>query len=238
MVVLSWIIGAVGATAILVTILPLIPSNEAWIRIWDFPRIQIAVLLSVAVVAAPVVFSLGWHGLAFMAHAAAALAWQLYGIWPYTTFHPTQAKAAPGCDAGSRVRLLVANVLIDNRDAQPLLTLVEEVGPDLVLLVETDAWWDRQLEPLAAAYPYRVAQPQEVSYGMHLFSRFEMVNPQVRFLVKDDVPSIKSRLVLPSGAQINFYGLHPEPLRSRIPRSVTPNCSSSPRKFGRKTSLL
>jgi endonuclease/exonuclease/phosphatase (EEP) superfamily protein YafD len=96
-------------------------------------------------------------------------------------------------------------------EAQPLLSLIDEVDPDLVLLVETDAWWDRQLEPLAAAYPYRVAQPQEDSYGMHLISRFEMVDPEVRFLVKDDVPSIKSRLVLPSGAQIKFYGVHPEP---------------------------
>lgn len=105
----------------------------------------------------------------------------------------------------------VANVLIDNRDALAILSLVDEVGPDVILLVETDAWWDRQLEPLAAAYPYTVAQPREDSYGMHLFSRFQVFDPQVRFLVEDDVPSIKTQLALPSGMRINFYGLHPKP---------------------------
>ena len=45
----------------------------------------------------------------------------------------------------------MANVLIDNRDASSLLSLVEEIDPDLLLLLETDAWWDRELEPLKAA---------------------------------------------------------------------------------------
>lgn len=208
---LRWLTGAVGVVAILVTVLPLIPSNEAWIRIWDFPRIQIAVVLSVVVVAAAMAFPLRGRGLAFLAIAAAALAWQCYSIWPYTPLHPTEAKATPECDAGSSVRLFVANVLLHNRDAMPLLSLVDEVSPDLVLLVETDAWWDRQLEPLAAAFPYKVAQPQENTYGMHLFSRFQMIEPEVRFLVEDNVPSLKTQLMLPTGARINFYGLHPKP---------------------------
>lgn len=209
--VLRWIVGAVGALAILVTVLPLVPSNEAWIRIWDFPRMQIAVLLAVVLVSAPLVFPLRRREFAFMAAAAAALAWQAYAIWPYTPLHPTQAKAVAECEAGSGIRLLVANVLIDNRDARPLLELVDEFDPDVVLLVETDAWWDGQVEPLRASYPHIVAHPQEDSYGMHLFSRFELVGPEVRFLVEDHVPSIRTKLVLPNGARIDFYGVHPEP---------------------------
>jgi endonuclease/exonuclease/phosphatase (EEP) superfamily protein YafD len=209
--VLSWLLATVGCLAILFTMLPLIPSKEVWIRIWDFPRVQIAVVLAAVLLAGPFVFTLRRLGLAFLAVTGGAMTWQLYGIWPYTPLYPTQAKTALACESDSRVRLLVANVLIENREASPLLALVEEADPDLVLLIETDSWWDRQLEPLKAAYPHMVGQPQENSYGMHLFSRFEMVAPEVRFLVEDDVPSIMTGLVLPSGAQISFYGLHPKP---------------------------
>lgn len=208
---LGWLVMGLGGMAIVVTLLPLIPSNEVWIRIWDFPRIQIAAVLAMTLLACPLVFSLTRSSLSVMAVAAAALAWQLYGIWPYTPVHPIQAKAASVCDDASRIRLLISNVLIENRNSGSLLDLVEEMDPDIVLLVETDVWWDAQLAPLKQIYPHVVAYPLENSYGIHLFSRFPLADPKVRFLVENDVPSIKTGLALPSGARINFYGIHPKP---------------------------
>lgn len=212
MSILRWILIGMGGLAILVTVLPFIPSNESAIRIWDFPRIQVAVLLAVVLIAVPFFLPLRkrrtW---AFGAALAGALGWQVYAIWPYTPLAETESKALAACDADSRVTLLVANVLIKNREAQPLLALVERVNPDLVLLVETDSWWDRQLESLKKAYPHAISHPQENNYGIHLFSRFEPVGPAVRFLVEDQVPSIKTGLRLPSGARIDLYGLHPKP---------------------------
>ena len=38
-----------------------------------------------------------------------------------------------------------------------------------------------------------------------------MIGQEVRFLVEDDVASIKTGLRLLSGARIDFYGLHPKP---------------------------
>jgi len=210
--ILRWTVFGLGGLAVLVTVLPFLPSNESAVRVWDFPRFQIAALLAAVLVATPFLSSLRHRRTwAFVAVVAAALAWQARAIWPYTPLAETEAKALAECEPDSRVTLLVANVLVDNRDAAPLLALVERVGPDLVLLVETDAWWDRQLEPLKRTYPHAISQPQENSYGMHFFSRFETVGPELRFLVEENVPSIKTVLRLPSGARINFYGLHPKP---------------------------
>ena len=201
-----------GGLAVLVTLLPLIPSNESAIRVWDFPRIQVAALLAAVLIAVPFLLSLSsgrtW---AFAALVAGALAWQAYAIWPYTPVAEPEAKSLASCATDSHITLLVANVLIENRNAAPLLALVERVGPDLVLLVETDSWWDARLEPLKQAYPHVISHPQEDSYGIHLFSRFRLIGPEVRFLVEDYVPSIKTGLRLPSGARINLYGLHPKP---------------------------
>ena len=79
---------------------------------------------------------------------AASLTWQAHAIWPYTPLAEIEAKALADCEPESRVALLVANVLDENRNAAPLLALVERINPELVLLVETDSWWDHQLEPL------------------------------------------------------------------------------------------
>jgi len=85
------------------------------------------------------------------------------------------------------------------------------VNPDVVLLVETDAWWDGRLEPLNERYPHSVRHPQENGYGLHLHSRLELIDPRVRFLIEEDVPSVKTGIRLRSGARIDFHGLHPKP---------------------------
>ncbi len=210
--ILRWILIGLGGMAILATALPFIPSNVSAIRIWDFPRMQVAVLLAAVLFATPFLLPLrSRRTAAFAALVAAALGWQAYAIWPYTPLVETQAKELASCPAESRVTLLVANVLIENRNAAPLIALVERVGPDLVLLMETDAWWDAQIDPLKEAYPYAINHPQENSYGIHLFSRLGLIEPEVRFLVEDEVPSIKTGVQLQSGAPINLYGLHPKP---------------------------
>ncbi len=201
-----------GALAILVTVLPLVPSNESLIRIWDFPRIQVAVLLVVVIAEVPLLFPLrDRRTLAFVATLSAALAWQLYAIWPYTPLYKLEAKVLGDCERDSRVTLLVANVLMENNETAALLALVNRVNPDLVLLVETNHWWDLHLESLKQDYPQAISRPQENSYGIHLFSRYDLVRPEVRFLVDEYVPSIKTGLTLPSGARINLYVMHPKP---------------------------
>jgi endonuclease/exonuclease/phosphatase (EEP) superfamily protein YafD len=207
-----WLLVALGVTAIAVTVLALVPSNERWVRIWDFPRVQIAACLAFVLLLLPfVAFPRRRLKLVFAALLATALAWQVFNIWPYTPLAAPQAEAAADCPADSRIDLLVANVLIDNRESAPLFALVDEIDPDLILLLETDAWWDDQLRPLTDAYPHAILHPLENSYGIHLFSRFALIDPLVRYLIEEDVPSIKTGVLLPSGAQINLYGLHPKP---------------------------
>jgi endonuclease/exonuclease/phosphatase (EEP) superfamily protein YafD len=44
-----------------------------------------------------------------------------------------------------------------------------------------------------------------------LFSRLELVNPEVRFLFDAAIPSIKTGIKLRSGAIVTLYGVHPRP---------------------------
>ena len=102
-----------GGLLMLATALPLVPSNEWWIRVWDFPRIQIAVLIALVVLATPLALDRAqvrtW---AFAAGLIVALACQLVRIWPFTPLHAAEVAVAVSCDPASRVRLLIANVLM------------------------------------------------------------------------------------------------------------------------------
>lgn len=46
---------------------------------------------------------------------------------------------------------------------------------------------------------------------MILLSKFPLTESKVNFLVKEDIPSIFTKITLQSGVKIDFYGVHPEP---------------------------
>jgi endonuclease/exonuclease/phosphatase (EEP) superfamily protein YafD len=210
----SWIqVTIAGASLLLVvaTALSFIPSNQAWIRVWDFPRQQVAILLAIVLLAALWQLDLrSLAGQAIIALPLIALGCQAYRIWPYTPLHAVQAELAAACPSDSQLRLLVANVLTANRSSSALVRQIRELQPDLVLMVETGSWWADQLQSLHADYPHFVSHPRE-GYGIYLLSRLELIDPQVRHLVDDHVPSIRTGVRLRSGAIFTLYGLHPTP---------------------------
>ena len=107
--------------------------------------------------------------------------------------------------------LLFTNVLMENRDAQKLKEVVRGADPDIILAVETDEWWREQLAEFETTHPYKVLQPQANGYGMLLYSRLELVNEEVKFLIDQQVPSIHTQVRLNSGKLIVLRCLHPRP---------------------------
>ncbi|MFM9858438.1 endonuclease/exonuclease/phosphatase family protein [Pseudoxanthobacter sp. M-2] len=195
------------------TALALIETDVWWIRVLDFPRLQIAVVLAVALVA------FWWAGArdAFAGVIAiaslAALGWQVLMIAPYTAVWPRQMLAATACPEGARVRFLMANVLQDNRGSQAVLQLVRDTDPDVVLLTEIDQWWADEMAGLTASHPQTILEPRSNTYGMGLYSRLPLQDGAVRYLLEDDIPSIRTRVALPDGTIFTVWGVHPAPPR-------------------------
>jgi endonuclease/exonuclease/phosphatase (EEP) superfamily protein YafD len=201
-----------GVLLLLVTVTPVIRSNEWWIRIWDFPRTQIAVLLLLSAAAVFATFPMRKPMAAlFLAALGIAAIYQAWRIYPYTPLHDTEVLQTSSCDEEARLQIVVANVRMRNENTEPVLELVRVLAPDMVLLLETNRWWDLQLTRLWSDYPYVIAHPQNDTYGMHLFSRLRLVDSQVRYLLDDYVPSIIARVELRSGKEVDFHGVHPKP---------------------------
>jgi endonuclease/exonuclease/phosphatase (EEP) superfamily protein YafD len=78
---------------LLATGLPMIDTAEWWIRIFDFPKLQIAVLTFLALILAFFYVDFKWkYKLPLLLILAASLVYQGQLIVVYTPFHKTQAK--------------------------------------------------------------------------------------------------------------------------------------------------
>ncbi len=196
------------------TFIPLIDSDIWWIRYLDFPRLQLAVAISVLLALylglrrrpTPI----GW--IAVIA-AVAALGYHAYKLHPYSEFVEPAALVEADCSEERAVRIMVANVKRKNKSADAFLDRVATAEPDLLLVMETDAWWDARLASLRGEYHYQMQSIPEGEgfYGMHLLSKLELISPEFRFFFGGDTPTAVTRFRLRNGETIGFIGLHPRP---------------------------
>ena len=200
-----------GLLLIAATAVPILRADAWWIRMLDFPRLQILVLLA-AVALAYLPFATGSVlSLAFLAALAASVAYQARMMFPYTRLARTQVLPSERATPESTVTVLFVNVLMDNRKAARLKEILRAADPDVILAVEADEWWRSTLGYLRATHPHAVEHPRDNTYGMLLYSRLELLDPQVKFMIQDDVPSIHARLRLRSGDEVELRCLHPRP---------------------------
>jgi endonuclease/exonuclease/phosphatase (EEP) superfamily protein YafD len=197
---------------LLTTGLPLIDTAAWWIRIFDFPRMQITLLTLAALVLAfrYLDFKLIYK-LPLLILLLAAFIYQFQLIIVYTPLYTTQAKDSNKEREDNSFTLLVVNVRMDNEEREHFHVLVNKVKPDILLINEPDEIWARSISRLDDVYPYSIKYPLDNTYGMMLLSKLPLTETAVNFFVKDDVPSVFAKITLPSGSKIDFYGVHPEP---------------------------
>lgn len=207
------VFGKFGVVAYAISaLIPLSKSDAWWIRIFDFPRLQLlffGLILGMTYLVYARDKKTVKLGLLSLLVAAAGL--DLYRILPYTTMWPKESLPAAAATEARTLSLFAINVLQDNEDASALLNLIKEKDPDIVLLLEVNARWLKDMAPLESKYPYLLKQPQENTYGLALYSRLKMENAVIKDLIEPEVPSVQADVVLPSGERIRVYGLHPRP---------------------------
>lgn len=201
------IVLAVGL--VIVSFLPLWWTDRWWVRTWDFPRLQVAGLLIITGAALSFVKPSRWRW-PLLGAIVGALAWQFSHFTSYFPPFPKQVASSAHCPLERQVSLLNANVLLNNKEYDRLLRLVDQRRPDVLLMLEPGEDWAKAVEPLHGRYPHRLSEPLPNTYGLILMSRLPMEG-RIEHLLQPGVPSAKVRLHLPGGEQIWLHALHPEP---------------------------
>lgn len=192
----------------------LIPRDEWWIRGADFPRLQILIIGFIAL-GLYIFWEHSWTLIdqIIFVGLVAAQAYQLKMVLPYTFIWKKQVKKVKRqqLDPSKQISLLVSNVLMTNEKYHLLLEQIQHLTPDLVLTLETNSEWQKQLSVIEADYPYRVPVPLDNLYGMHLYSKLKLSDTEVKFILSNEIPSIHTTVTLRSGHPVQLYCLHPKP---------------------------
>ena len=204
------------------TLIPLIRCDNWYFRIFEYPRLQkLAAVLFVTGCYLSMFPTDSIREYIFLTVSVLMIGYLFYQVLPFTPFTKTQLVRCTTTSDANRIKLFIANVYQYNKDTETCLNMLKKCDPDVIMLVETDGHWADQISALDAEYEYQVKVPLENTYGMMLYSRFELIGSQIKFLVEKDVPSIHTQIKLPSGKVIRLYCVHPTPpVPQENPRST------------------
>lgn len=212
--ILTQIMWFVAALLVIASLLPLIKVPFGAIRGLAFFRIQLFIVAVIMALVA-VLFLDGGARILVLAELAFVAVVQTIYIVKFTPLWAKQSVSADddlAQDQARGISLVAANVKKSNRQYDLLIDLVKEVEPDVLMAIEVDQDWIDALESgLGGQFEHWVKAPRDNGYGMCLLSRLELSETEVRDLVTDEVPSIRTRVHMRDGEEIRLYMVHPEP---------------------------
>ena len=205
-----WLLRLIALFLIGGTLLSTSELNEWWVRIWDFPRAQILIVMVLAAIGLWF-FDRGWRPWLPLILVGLSL-WQLYRIYPYTPIASTEVAytLAGETNGAGCFTVLTLNVLQSNRDYQRTADLIRDIDPDILLLTETDQAWADAMDPIMADYISQIHRPISNTYGLMFATRLPMKDATIQDLAQKDTPSVFATLTAGTH-DFRVIGLHPRP---------------------------
>lgn len=191
-----------------VSFFPLINATHWVFRVFDFIRLQ---LLTVLVALLILVFFC-FTGFSFfyvltVLFIFCAVVYHVVTIMPYFPKH--QKKVILSDE--QKIVVLSINVKQENKSYKKLIDLVNKVEPDIFLTMETDKLWEKNLEPIESSFKSIIRVPQDNRYGMHIYTKLEVKNYEIHYLISKEHPSIKVTCIDKNNNDFVFWGIHPPP---------------------------
>lgn len=201
-----------GFIMVIPTIASITKFDSWWVRGFDFPRLQISFLQLLVLVFAFFIFTFDYIlQYILVVLVLASFIYQAVKIFPYTVLAKKQVMLFKGETPKNPLSILVSNVLTPNKKYDQLIAHVNHYQPDILLTLESDSTWEKALSGLEKDYPYTVKIPKDNLYGMHLYSKLELLDIEIKYLITDEIPSIHGYIQLKNGKKIRMHCLHPKP---------------------------
>lgn len=223
--VVSWLLVVPAAFCIVGTIFSFIKNESWWVRGFDFPRIQMLVLILFSAIILYFFNEIKIIKYVLWGSLLIALCFHSWVIFPYSKFASKDVIDVVNLkNSKASVSVLVSNVLMDNRKTEKLKALIKRENPDIIFLLETDQWWEDEMDYLKQEYPHHLLKPKDNTYGLLFYSKKEPVKLDFNYFVQDDVPSVVATLKLDNDKEetFDFYGVHPRPPAPKEAKTTVP----------------
>ena len=127
---------------IIVSFTPLLPSSHWLVRVWEFPRLQISVIIGFLLICHVV----NWPStnIPFFVNALAvggltiSLVYQIIWIIPYTPFYKREVTRIKNAKPQDTLSVLSSNVYMPNNDFRKLIEHVRNKQPDFLVTLESN----------------------------------------------------------------------------------------------------
>lgn len=145
-------------------------------------------------------FSLLLSGLVFAAN-----------LYPVATFYFDDPPSMAENRAAPILRVMSVNILTRNNRYADVMEEIVATDPDLLLVMEVDRLWMRELAQLSQRYPHRVGIVTAHNFGMVLFSKTPFASKQIYEWGRFRIPYINATIRQTNGQVIRVYGVHAVP---------------------------
>lgn len=211
-----WAMRLVGVFLCSVTVLPELKTGRWYVRWWDFPRLQILVLLiamiTTIVIAGLVTGFTGEH-YGWMIAGGVAAAWQARYLIPFSRIGRREVATTTDSDQGERIRIMVSNVDFENDHpkVEQVIHLLAEENADVLLIVEYEQHWAKRLEKLRSQFEHHFEEVRGEGLGMAVWSHLKIQSAQKRHIISQRRVSLWLNLMTNNGSETNFVAVHPTP---------------------------
>ena len=205
---------AIGIIAVLLTLFPFVAADFWWIRMFDYPHLQLTLFTLIALLIYFFRFDIrSWRDYTFIVLLAGCFVFQVGKIYPYTALASYQIENNEHVKRERTISVFISNVLQKNEEHQMVLDEVLTKNADILIFTETNERWRKNLSSAVQSYGYtnKAEIPLDNTYGMLLYSKLKLIDPEVKFLLEDSIPSIHSKVQLPSNEIIELHVIHPTP---------------------------
>jgi len=107
--------------------------------------------------------------------------------------------------------IISVNVLQKNEEYPKLIKLIKDIQPDIVLTMETNKTWEKELEKIETDYPFTHKIPQDNRYGMHFYTKLKVNDLKEHYFISDQTPAIEVHLEDKNNSNFVLFGIHPPP---------------------------
>jgi endonuclease/exonuclease/phosphatase (EEP) superfamily protein YafD len=139
--------------------------------------------------------------------ALAAFALFLVNGWLIVPFY---LPAAPPAGGGQPVRALLANVGSSRDNHLRVRELIHSADPDLVVLLEVDGIWARELLADRGRYAFSRIVPRDDQFGIAMLSKLPVENPRIMYWGGVHFPSLAVRICT-GECTFTLIATHPVP---------------------------
>ncbi len=202
----------IGLIAAILSLVPLFAADFWFIRVFDYLHMYFTGFTFIAIILYFFTFKPKWiQDYLYITVLLGCFAFQIFRAVDYLPFYPQEVEVAQNSSA-TQLTFYNVNVLQKNTESAKLFEELRELQPDVIVFMETDQIWaDKISQEIKTNYPYRVEHPLDNTYGILLYSKLELVDPKVEFLIDQEIPSITTQLRTEKGELIQLYAIHPTP---------------------------